>query len=64
MKASPKIINVAHHHEYYNGYWTQPHASVSRDFSRVVFNSNWGTTSATDIDTYLARLPDNLLGRR
>ena len=62
MKASPKIINVAHHHEYYNGYWTQPHASVSRDFSRVVFNSNWGSTSDLDVDTYLARLPDNLFG--
>jgi hypothetical protein len=62
MKSNPKIINVAHHHEYYNGYWTQPHATVSRDFSRVVFNSNWGSTSDLDVDTYLARLPDNLFG--
>ena len=62
MKASPSIINLAHHHSYYNGYWTQPHASVSRDFSRVVFNSNWGSTSDMDVDTYMVRLPDNAFG--
>ena len=62
MKASPKIINLAHHHTYYNGYWTQPHASVSRDFSRAVFNSNWGSTSDMDVDTYLVRLPDSAFG--
>lgn len=62
MKASPKIINLARHHSFYNGYWTQPHATVSRDFSRVVFNSNWGSTSDMDVDTYLARLPDDAFG--
>lgn len=62
MKASPKIINLAHHHTYYNGYWTQPHAVVSRDFSRAVFNSNWGSTSDLDVDTYMVRLPDNAFG--
>jgi hypothetical protein len=62
MKASPKIINLARHHSFYNGYWTQPHATVSRDFSRVVFNSNWGSTSDMDVDTYLVRLPDDAFG--
>lgn len=62
MKANPKIINLARHHSFYNGYWTQPHATVSRDFSRVVFNSNWGSTSDMDVDTYLARLPDDAFG--
>lgn len=62
MKASPRIINLAHHHTYYNGYWTQPHAVVSRDFSRAVFNSNWGSTSDLDVDTYMVRLPDSAFG--
>lgn len=62
MKASPKIINLAHHYTYYNGYWTQPHASVSRNFTRLVFNSNWGSTSSMDVDEYMVRLPDNLFG--
>jgi hypothetical protein len=64
LKASPTIINLAHHHSIYNGYWTEPHASVSRDFSRVLFTSNWGINSALDVDAYMVRLPDNLLGVR
>ena len=62
LKANPKIINLAHHHSYENGYWTEPQASVSRDFTHVLFSSNWGTTSATDVDAFMIRLPDNLLG--
>jgi hypothetical protein len=57
LKASPKLINLAHHHSKYNEYWTQPQASVSRDFSRVMFTSNWGSTSATDVDAYMLVLP-------
>ncbi len=64
LKANPTIINLAHHHSVYNGYWTEPHASVSRDFSHVLFTSNWGVNSALDVDAYMVRLPDNLLGVR
>ena len=62
LKANPKIVNIAHHHSTYNGYWTEPHASVSRDFSHVLFTSNWGNGSDTDVDAFMVRLPDNLLG--
>ncbi|PKM05789.1 MAG: hypothetical protein CVV14_14915, partial [Gammaproteobacteria bacterium HGW-Gammaproteobacteria-4] len=48
---------IAHHHTAYNGYWTEPHASVNRDFSRVFFTSNWGSGSDTDVDAYMVRLP-------
>ena len=61
LQAKPRIINLAHHHSQSNGYWTEPQASVSRDFSRVLFNSNWGTSSALDVDAYLLRLPGHLL---
>ncbi|WP_206751979.1 hypothetical protein, partial [Aerolutibacter ruishenii] len=61
LKANPTIINLAHHQSYQNGFWTQPQATVSRDFSRVLFGSNWGTTSNLDIDAFMIRLPDNLL---
>ncbi|PKM14875.1 MAG: hypothetical protein CVV12_11635, partial [Gammaproteobacteria bacterium HGW-Gammaproteobacteria-2] len=49
-------------HTAYNGYWTEPHASVNRDFSRVFFTSNWGSGSDTDVDAYMVRLPNNLFG--
>ncbi len=61
LAANPLIVNLAHHHSVANGYWTEPHASVSRDFSHVLFTSNWGTTSAEDVDAYMVRLPPSLL---
>ncbi|MGV8943534.1 NEW3 domain-containing protein [Thermomonas sp.] len=61
LKANPTIINLAHHHGQYNAYWTEPHATVNRDFTKVLFNSNWGTTSDLDVDAYMVRLPDGLL---
>jgi len=63
LKANPTLINLAHHRSLYNGYWTEPHATVSRDFSRVLFTSNWGTSSDLDVDAFMIRLPDNLVRR-
>ncbi len=57
LSANPTIYNLAQHHVRYNGYWTEPHASVNRDFTRVLFNSNWGTSSDLDVDAYLIALP-------
>ncbi|TXK64484.1 hypothetical protein FU658_06240 [Alkalisalibacterium limincola] len=61
LKQNPTIINLAHHHSASNGYWTAPTATVNRDFTRVVFNSNWSSTSATDVDAYLIQLPHGLV---
>lgn len=61
LKANPRIIDLAHHHSKYNGYWTEPHASVSRDFTHILFTSNWGTTSDLDVDAFMLRLPDHIL---
>ena len=64
LKRDPRIIRLAHHHSHFNGYWTQPQATVSRDFSRVLFNSNWGSDSDRDVDAYLLRLPDGFPAAR
>jgi hypothetical protein len=61
LKANPTIINLAHHHSVYNEYWTEPHASVSRDFTHILFTSNWGVNTNLDVDAYMLRLPDNLI---
>lgn len=51
-------------------YWAEPHAAVSRDFTRILYNSDWlddkpctkETASAPrDIDAYLISLPANAL---
>ncbi|WP_240359389.1 hypothetical protein [Pyxidicoccus trucidator] len=57
LKANPTIYTLAHHRTASNGYWTEPVASVNRDFTRVAFNSNWGSGSDTDIDTYVVEIP-------
>ncbi len=61
LKENPQIVNLAHHHDVNNEYFTEPHASVSRDFTRIVFNSNWEIDSKTDVDTYLIELPPTAL---
>ena len=57
LAARPRVVSLAHHHSTYAKYWTEPHATVNRDFSRVMFNSNWGTQSETDVDAYMIVLP-------
>jgi hypothetical protein len=61
LKANPKIYNIAFTRAVENGYWTEPHATVNRDFTRVMFNSNWGVNSATDVDAYMVQLPPGAL---
>jgi len=57
LKPNPRIVNIAHHHVAYNEYFTEPHASVNREFTRIVFNSNWDNNSKTDVDTFMVELP-------
>jgi hypothetical protein len=58
LAATPRIYMVAHHHSdpYSGGYWDEPHATVSRDFTHLSFNSNWDT-GTTNVDQYLAFIP-------
>jgi WD40 repeat protein len=57
LAEKPRVVHLAHHHSIYNEYFTEPHATVNRDFTRVVFNSNWDVNSKTDVDAYLVELP-------
>ncbi|MDO4635991.1 MAG: hypothetical protein Q4B13_00390 [Lautropia sp.] len=61
LSAHPQIKGLAYHHTAYNGYWTEPQATVNPDFTRVLFNSNWGSRSDTDIDNYMVVLPGGAL---
>ena len=61
LEARPKVKGLAYHHVSFNGYWTEPQATVNPDFTRVLFNSNWGSRSDTDVDNYMVVLPDNAL---
>jgi len=61
LKADPRVVTLAHHHSIEKGYWTEPHATVSRDFSRVLFTSNWDNANELDVDAYFLRIPDGAL---
>jgi hypothetical protein len=72
VKASPKIYPLAFTRRVAaaseqgqtgaDAYWTEPHGTVNRDFTRISFNSNWGNSSGADVDIYTIQLPANALG--
>jgi hypothetical protein len=61
LAANPLTYNLGFSHVSSNGYWSEPHASVNRDLNKVLFNSNWGSNSDTDIDAYLIDIPASAL---
>jgi hypothetical protein len=61
LKKDPNIYNLAHHRVSYKDYSTAPVATVNRDFTKVLFNSNWGTKSDVDIDAYMVEIPANVI---
>ncbi len=56
LAANPRIYNLMHHHASIGNYFGEPQASVNRDFTKILVNSNWGG-AALDIDPYLLKLP-------
>lgn len=62
LRTDPKVVRLGFHRSRYKGYWSQPQATVSRDFRRILFNSNWGGASEDDVDAYLIRLPEGVPG--
>ena len=71
LKASPKIYVLAYTRrvrvtsgdsDNAGNYWAEPHASVNRNFTRLLFNSNWSNSVGPDIDAYMIQLPANALG--
>ncbi|MDO4905322.1 MAG: hypothetical protein Q4A16_07220 [Lautropia sp.] len=63
LDTTPQIRSVAYAHSDSLSYWTEPHASVNRDFTRILFNSSWNSTSAKDMEAYMVALPDRALDR-
>ena len=62
LKPGGRVVRLAETHSLYDesvekDYWAEPHASVNRDFTRILFTSNWGRTGTEEIDLYLVVLP-------
>jgi hypothetical protein len=71
LKASPRIYVLAYTRRVNvtsgdadgaGNYWAEPHASVNRNFTRILFNTNWGNSVGPDIDAYMIQLPSWVLG--
>ncbi|MEP6908187.1 MAG: hypothetical protein ABI858_09440 [Pseudoxanthomonas sp.] len=63
LAPNPRVYPIAYTRraEAAGGYWSEPHATVSRDFTHVAFNSNWGVADEEDIDTYIVHIPASSL---
>lgn len=71
MKANPRIYPIAYTRRVRvtsgdtdgaSNYWAEPHATVNRDFTRIMFNTNWGNSVGADVDAYMIKLPTTALG--
>jgi hypothetical protein len=59
-----RVVRLAHTHSIFDenmehDYWAEPHASVNRDLTQIVFTSNWGRSGTDQVDMYLIKLPDD-----
>ena len=68
LKRNGRVVRLAHTRSLYNedeeqDYWAEPHASVNRDFTRVVFTTNWGRSGTGQIEMFLIELPPDWLAR-
>ena len=52
-----RVLNLAHTYNCGQAYWTEPHAVVNRDFSRIYFNSDSGSCGI-DAEVYLLDVPN------
>lgn len=59
INSGGSVCRVAHHHSHGGGgpqgYWAEPHASISPSGTRILFASDWG--GGTTVDTYVVELP-------
>ena len=67
LKAGGQVVHLAHTHslvdeEQEHDYWAEPHATVNRNFSRVLFTSNWGRSGSEGVEMYLIELPAGWAG--
>jgi hypothetical protein len=65
LRANPTIYDLTHTHEVYqyisSFYFAEVHASVNRDFTKIIFNSNWDVNSGSDVDAYMVEIPPGAL---
>ena len=64
LKANGRVVRLAHTHSLVDeaqehDYWAEPQASVNRDFTQVLFTTNWGRSGTGATETFRVQLPSN-----
>ena len=64
LKAGGRVVRLAHTHSLVDDevgldYWAEPHASVNRDLTRLLFVSNWGRSGTGQVETFMIALPSD-----
>jgi hypothetical protein len=62
LKAGGRVARLAHTRSLIDpakehDYWAEPHATVNRSFTRVLFTTNWGRSGSEAIETMAIELP-------
>ncbi len=62
LKAGGRIVRLAHTQSLVDetmehDYWAEPQATVNRDFTRILFASNWGRSGTGEVEMFLIELP-------
>jgi hypothetical protein len=64
LKPGGRVVRLAHTHSLVDesmehDYWAEPQASVNRDFTRILFTTNWGRSGTGEVEMYMIVLPGN-----
>jgi hypothetical protein len=67
LRDGGRVMRLAHTHSLVDedeehDYWAEPHATVNRDFTRVLFTSNWGRSGSEAVEMYMIELPSGWAG--
>jgi hypothetical protein len=62
LKPQGRIVRLGHTYSLVSpgvehDYWAEPQASVNRDFTRVLFTTNWGRSGTEEVEMYMIELP-------
>jgi hypothetical protein len=68
LKAGGRVLRLAHTHSLVDetqehDYWAEPQATANRDFTRVLFTSNWGRSGTDQVEMYLVYLPEGWINQ-
>ncbi len=64
LKPNGRVIHLAHTYSLVDenqehDYWAEPQASVNRDFTKILFTSNWGRSGTDETEMFIIELPQN-----